>query len=457
MVKPTISSSQTNLNYDVLIIGGGVVGTALLYILSRYTNIPKLALIEKYSHFGQVNSHRNNNSQTLHFGDIETNYNLEKAKDINKGANLLKNYLRHHHQHRNKQLYIKTSKIVLGIGEEQVNLLKKRHEEFHTLFPELKILTHEEITKLEPFVTAGRDQHKPLIALYSADGYGINYDLLAENFAAEAQKEKDVDIYLTEKVNNIKKRQGAGYTIITNKNTYRAKIVIFCSGSHSLIFAKKLKYGLEYGLLPVAGNFFSTTRKFLNGKVYTIQTEKLPFAAIHGDPYVDNIYETRFGPTAKVLPLLERHHYATIPDFVKTSIFRIKGILSLFTILFNPIIFPYVLKNLYYDLPILGKRSFLKEVRKIIPSIKSCELKFRKGFGGIRPQLVNWQTMNLELGDAKIIGENIIFNITPSPGASVCLKNAEQDAQTILNFFKENYKIDFKFNKTKFMNELVKS
>ena len=362
MVKSTTSTPQTNLNYDVLIIGGGVVGTALLYILSRYTNIPKLALIEKYSHLGQVNSHRNNNSQTLHFGDIETNYNLEKAKEISKGANLLKNYLRHHHPHYDQQLYIKTSKIVLGIGEEQVNLLKKRHEEFHTIFPELKILTSEEIAKLEPFVIAGRDNHQPLIALYSADGYGVNYDLLAENFAAEAQKEKEVDIYLKEKVNNIKKEQE--YTISTDKNTYHAKIVVFCSGSHSLIFAKKLKYGLEYGLLPVAGNFFSTTKKFLNGKVYTIQTEKLPFAAIHGDPYVDNINETRFGPTAKVLPLLERHHYATIPDFMKTSVFKIRGftVYSLFSLTLS--FSPTFLKIYITTFPFLEKDYSLKKSKR---------------------------------------------------------------------------------------------
>ena len=80
--------------YDVVIIGGGVVGTALLYVLSRYTNIEKIMLIEKYSKFGQVNSNKNNNSQTLHFGDIETNYNLEKAKRVNEAASMVKQYLK---------------------------------------------------------------------------------------------------------------------------------------------------------------------------------------------------------------------------------------------------------------------------------------------------------------------------------------------------------------------------
>ena len=40
-------------------------------------------------------------------------------------------------------------------------------------------------------------------------------------------------------------------------------------------------------------------------------------------------------------------------------------------------------------------------------------------------------------------GENIIFNITPSPGASVCLKNAENDAHQVVKFMGKEYSFDF--------------
>ena len=39
--------SETNNKYDVLIVGGGVVGTALLYTLSKYTDIEKIWLNRK--------------------------------------------------------------------------------------------------------------------------------------------------------------------------------------------------------------------------------------------------------------------------------------------------------------------------------------------------------------------------------------------------------------------------
>jgi len=436
--------------YDVVIIGGGVVGTALLYVLSRYTNIEKIMLIEKYSKFGQVNSNKNNNSQTLHFGDIETNYNLEKAKRVNEAASMVKQYLKN----CDKSVYIKTHKIVLGVGHEQVELLKTRYMGFKKLFPKLKLINQSEIWVIEPMVLEGRDKNEEIIALYSDDGYGVNYDILAENFVKNAKKERSVEVKLNEKVEKII-RKNQGYEVITSKEIYNSKLVVVCSGSHSLLFAKSLGYGKELGILPVAGSFFGTKKKFLNGKVYTIQIERLPFAAIHGDPYVDNINETRFGPTAKVLPLLERHNYFTVLDFLKTSVWNFIGIISLFKILFDPIIFKYVLKNVFYDFPVIGKRLFVKEIKKIVPTLKYSDLEYKKGYGGIRPQVVNWKKMKLQMGDAKIYGENIIFNITPSPGASVCLKNAELDTRKILYFFKENFGENYLFYEKKFKKDLL--
>jgi len=68
--------------HQVAIIGGGVCGTALLYLLSEYSDIDDIVLIEKYDAIATVNSHGRNNSQTLHCGDIETNYTIEKASTV---------------------------------------------------------------------------------------------------------------------------------------------------------------------------------------------------------------------------------------------------------------------------------------------------------------------------------------------------------------------------------------
>ena len=82
-------------------------------------------------------------------------------------------------------------------------------------------------------------------------------------------------------------------------------------------------------------------------------------------------------------------------------------------------------------MPIIGKILFIKEVRKIVPSMKLRDLKFARGYGGTRPQIIDITKKKLEFGEAKIKGDNIIFNVTPSPGASTCLKNAKDDAEII--------------------------
>ena len=137
-------------SYDLVIIGGGVCGTALLYTLNRYTNINRIALIEKESDVALVNSYTNSNSQTLHFGDIETNYTISKATKVNKGASLVKSYLLT--QDKQQKIYTKYHKMVLGVGEEQVNKLKDRYQEFKKLFPSLRLLERSEIAEKEPKV-----------------------------------------------------------------------------------------------------------------------------------------------------------------------------------------------------------------------------------------------------------------------------------------------------------------
>lgn len=80
-------------NRDLVIIGGGVTGTSLAHVVSTYTDIASTLLINKDTQCGEANSKANMNSQTLHFGDIETNYTLDKATKVKKNAEMVKHYL----------------------------------------------------------------------------------------------------------------------------------------------------------------------------------------------------------------------------------------------------------------------------------------------------------------------------------------------------------------------------
>ncbi|TEY34810.1 FAD-dependent oxidoreductase, partial [Campylobacter sp. CH185] len=78
--------------FDVLVIGAGISGAALFYELARYTNIKNIALIEKYNTAATLNSKGTSNSQTIHCGDIETNYTLEKARKVKRTADMIVKY-----------------------------------------------------------------------------------------------------------------------------------------------------------------------------------------------------------------------------------------------------------------------------------------------------------------------------------------------------------------------------
>ncbi len=437
-----------NSSYEVAIIGGGISGTALLYSLSHYTNINRIALIEKNPEVALGNSHKTSNSQTLHFGDIETNYTLEKAQKVKRAANLVKNYiLRHDPQ---QKTYSKYHKMVLAIGKEQTQGLRERYQEFKSLFPQLKLIEKEEIALLEPNVVKDRPPEEEILALSTNEGYTIDFQKLAQSFLEKSisSQKNTIDLMMGTKVESIKK-EGELYQIQTDKEIVVAKVVVITAAAYSLLFAKSLGYGQDYALLNVAGNFYLAPG-VLNGKVYTVQLKKIPFAAIHGDSEVHDPSKTRFGPTAKVTFLLEQRNYSSIFDYFQTAGLSINAFLSFFNILSDSTIFKYIVRNYIYDIPFIGKRLFLKEVQKIVPSIQLSELQLAKGYGGIRPQIVNLKTKRLEMGEAKIVGENIVFNITPSPGASTCLQNAEYDTEKILDFLGQGYT----FDKNRFLQDL---
>lgn len=439
------------MKHDVIIVGGGVSGSALLYTLSKYTNVKSIGLIEKYSDFGLVNTASTMNSQTLHFGDIETNYTLEKARKVKRSADMVMRYLEAElTKNGTERVFVKVPKMVLAVGKEQVATLRERFKPFGELFPKLRMIGKEEIGKIEPRILEGRDPNQDLLALITEDGYTVDFGRMSHSFVKNARKlNPDISIYLSTRVLKIVKT-GDGYIIKTNKGEFEAPAVVVTAGSHSLMMAKSLGYGKNLSILSMSGSFY-TGPKVLNGKVYTMQVAKLPFAAIHGDPEVHDENITRFGPTAKPIFFLERYNYSTFFEYWKTFGLGIKPILSILKITSDKVIFNYLLKNVVYDVPSIGKRSFLKEIRKIVPGIKLDEIKFAKKVGGTRPQIINNTTRKLEMGEAKIIGDKIIFNITPSPGASTCLGNAYEDVIKLIGFLDNK----FSFDKERFDRDLV--
>jgi malate dehydrogenase (quinone) len=427
--------------YDLIIVGGGISGASLLYTVAEFTDIERVALIEKEDEIAAINSHHTNNSQTLHFGDIETNYTLEKAEEVKEGAEMVAGYLEANDSDR--EIHSKRSKMVLAVGDEEVQSLETRYEDegFGDLYPKLEAIGRDRIAELEPKVVEGRDPSKDLLALQTPDGYTVDYGEISKDFVETVEDDSAIDVFTGTKVTDISETM-EGFTVETEDRTFESDATVVAAGSHSLQVAKEMGYGKNKSLLPVAGSFFLAEDDLLNGKVYTLQMKKLPFAAVHGDADVHDPNVTRFGPTAKLVPALERGRISTVPDFFDVFGLNAASFLSYANILSDRVLFPYVLKNLFYDVPKVGKKAFLPHVQKVVPSVEEDDIKRAKGYGGVRPQIVDTAKKSLDMGEAKIHGHGIIFNITPSPGASTCLKNAMRDTQTLIDFLDDDYGFD---------------
>ncbi|HHT00969.1 MAG TPA: FAD-dependent oxidoreductase [Thiomicrospira sp.] len=421
-----------NRVFDVVIVGGGISGSALTYVLSKYSNVKSIAVLEKYGSLAPLNSNARSNSQTLHCGDIETNYTLEKAVIVKRQANMLVNYA--DQVEKNDFLY-KFPKMILAVGDDECERLEKRHEIFKDAFPYMEMWDAERIAEVEPNVALkdGKPRPEKILASGCTDEYSaVNYGNLSKSFINSARNSNtEINVSLDTQVKTIKKFDDH-YELSTPQGTFLANFVVVSAGAHSLLLANQLGHGLDMSILPMAGSFYYVP-KMLNGKVYTMQNDKLPFAALHGDPDLVEMDKTRLGPTALVLPKLERYTGGTYWDFWKSLKLDFKVIRVFWDLMKDSTIRNYIFRNFMFEVPKLRQKLFAKDAQKILPSLKPEDLEYASGIGGLRPQVIDKTEMKLKLGEASIVpeNENLIFNMTPSPGATTCLGNAYRDAQIV--------------------------
>ena len=442
--------------FDLAIIGGGISGCAAFYVASAYTDIKKVVLLEKNKKLAQVSSSQKANSQTIHDGSIETNYTAQKAAKVKISADKLKNYaLRHNLQ--NKGIF-SMQKLAIGVGDKECEFMKKRHAEFESIFEGLQFFEKEQIKELEPKIIesmSGGERAENVVASgYKESWCAMNFETISNSFVESAlivnpnnkvlNKFRAIGIY--------RGKDGTYMIHSSDKQRIRARFVLVNAGSYSLPLAQKCGYGKDLGCLPVAGSFYFVPGKLLRGKVYGVQNPKLPFAALHGDPDIAVEGVTRFGPTALAMPKLERgrHFWNNISGELLTLDFKLGALKVGLDLLSDSEIRSYVLRNLAFELPLLGKRLFIKDARKIIPSLKLSDLTYANGFGEVRPQVIDLGAKKLELGEKKILTQKgLTFNMTPSPGATSCLGNAEIDIKEVAQY------LGVRFDSEKFNTELT--
>ena len=99
-----------------------------------------------------------------------------------------------------------------------------------------------------------------------------------------------------------------------------------------------------------------------------------------------------------------------MPEYFQTLNFSKEVVQILWDLIKDGDIRNYVFRNYLFEIPEIGKKLFVEDAKKIVPSLKTEDIYYAKGFGGVRPQVLNRTEKKLMLGEASIDTEKgIIF------------------------------------------------
>ena len=218
--------------YDIVIIGAGIIGCALANELSERFDI-KIAIIEKESSVGHHASSRN--SGVIHSGFYYKPNSL-KARLCVEGNQQLNQYC------RRKNIPVKrTGTLVIGKDdEERDNLEFLLERSKNNNVQDVRIINKQELMKVEPYSTGK-------FALYSPMGSIVDSKRLVQSIGHDV-KENGVDILLNQKVRNINRKTN-GIIINTVTKTVSTKFLINCAGVYADNIARMMGLELNYQII----------------------------------------------------------------------------------------------------------------------------------------------------------------------------------------------------------------
>lgn len=225
--------------YDVVVIGGGIIGVSAAYELSKYKL--SVALLEKNNDIADETTKAN--SAILHAGYDPMPGSL-MAKTNVRGSKLAKELC--------KSLdvpYNQIGSLVLGFTDEDEETIKelfRRGQENQV--PNLKILTQKELREMEPNVS-----EEAKLALYAPTAAVVNPWEYAIAIA-EAAANNGVEIHLNSEVQSVK-REGEVYNIKTPNHEIKARFVINAAG----LYADKVHDMVsphKFTIQPVKGEYY---------------------------------------------------------------------------------------------------------------------------------------------------------------------------------------------------------
>lgn len=239
------STSFDRKEYDVCIIGGGIVGTSTARELSiRHKNL-KFCLLEKEKELASHQSGRN--SGVIHSGIYYTPGTL-KAKLCVEGSNLMYDYVK-----KNKINYKECGKLIVAIEDKELDTLNELYERGkNNGVKDLKLIDKEEISKIEPNCVG-------LKAIYSPHTGIVDYAQVTRSFQKDFEQEGG-KVHLNFKLNKFELNKDDEYPIKLSSEqgeNVRSKFVITACGLYSDRIAQLTGCERSPKIIPFRGEYLA--------------------------------------------------------------------------------------------------------------------------------------------------------------------------------------------------------
>ncbi len=397
--------------YDVVLVGGGIVGLATGYKLISARPDLKIAILEKES---QLAKHQTaNNSGVIHSGLY---YKPGSLKAINciKGYHELLNFCK-----EEKVPYEITGKVVVATRESQRPLLKMLLERgLENGLTGTRKITLEELKEYEPYCTGIGAIHVPQTGI-------VDYLQVALAYGRKMMQQGG-GIFLEHKVLEINQKDSINY-IETSKGTFQAKLVVNCAGLYSDKVARMNDESIDdVKIIPFRGEYFKLKedREYLvKNLIYPVPDPNFPFLGVHFTRMKKGGVEA--GPNA-VLAFKREGYKKTDVNFAELAE-------TLAWPGFQKVAGKYWKTGLGELYRSFSKAAFTKALQELIPEIQESDLV--EGGAGVRAQACD-RTGGL-LDDFAIRESEFAINVlnAPSPAATSSLSIGGTVAEMVLKRF----------------------
>jgi (S)-2-hydroxyglutarate dehydrogenase len=380
---------------DVAVIGGGIVGLATAYQVTRQYPGRRVVVLEKETELAHHQT--GHNSGVLHTG-IYYKPGSMKAVNCRAGKQAMEEFCA-----AEGISYEICGKVIVAVDESELPALERIYERGQANLVSCTKIDKDRLAELEPHAAGVGGIHVP--------GAGIvNYRQVCQRLA-ERVRERDGEILMSTKVMAINKN-GDGVVLTSTSGDVRARQVVNCAGLHCdrVTAMSGEKPGAK--IVPFRGEYFELkpeVHHFCKNLIYPVPDPNFPFLGVHFTRMIDGSVEC--GPNA-VLAFAREGYNKTdlnIADLVESLTYP--GFLRMAA--------KYWRMGMGEMWRSISKAAFVKALQRLLPEIRAEHLK--PAPAGVRAQAV---TREGGLVDDFLIQEtDRVINVgnAPSPAATASL------------------------------------